>query len=140
MTTPCIKPCIKHIGVRVWVPLPPPRGGRDVRFPNEIAGFGPALARSRGGSLITIGTSASAERRVELDLGVEGGGGVKPSVFFTPSPAATPQDPCRSALEHGLVVDFCRVVLQSMYAQANAGGTTCFRPEAPPRPSGPKPR
>jgi hypothetical protein len=56
--------------------------------------------------LFTIGPCASAERRVELDLGGGGRGGETLSFLpedpsKPPPPATTPQDPCRSALTRG---------------------------------------
>ncbi len=62
------------------------------------------------GRLITIGPRASAERRVELDLGgVTGGRGPETFDFrpigpLTSPQKPTPQDPLRSALTRGPIV------------------------------------
>jgi hypothetical protein len=58
----------------------------------EVLGHGCAR-----GPRFTIGPCASAERRVGLDLGGGGRGGDTFWFLHEDPPAATPQDPCRSA-------------------------------------------
>ncbi len=88
--------------------LGPPRGGGRPHGAKHVRFDRFTMTKQK---TITIGPCASAERRVELDLGEEGGRGGETLSFLhedppSPPPATTLQDPCRSALTRGPTVSY----------------------------------